>query len=112
VADKAGLRLSVCHFPPGTSKWNEIEHRMFCFIPQNWRGEALISHEAIINPIASTTTKTGLTVLAEIDTYETGIKVTNDEVAQGNIRPTTSTANGTTPSHRGPGLLMIYLRSS
>ena len=89
LADETGLRLSVCHFPPGTSKWNKIEHRLFCFITQNWRGKALISHEAIINLIASTITKTGLTVQAELDTntYETGIKVSDDELAQVNITP-------------------------
>ena len=89
LADETGLKLTVCHFPPGTSKWNKIEHRLFCFITQNWRGKVLISHEAIINLIASTTTKTGLTVQAELDThtYETGIKVSDDELAQVNITP-------------------------
>lgn len=84
LADETRLRLSVCHFPPGTSKWNKIEHRLFCFITQNWRGKALVSHEAIINLIASTTTQTGLTVHAELDTntYETGIKVSDDELAR------------------------------
>ncbi len=84
VADATGLKLCICHFPPGTSKWNKIEHRLFCFITQNWRGKPLISHEAIINLIASTSTKTGLTVEAELDTntYETGIKVSDDELAK------------------------------
>ena len=88
LANETGLRLSVCHFPPGTSKWNKIEHRLFCFITQNWRGKPLISHEAIINLIASTTTQTGLTVQAELDTniYETGIiRVSDDELAEVNI---------------------------
>ena len=59
LADELGLKLHVCHFPPGTSKWNKIEHRLFCHITQNWRGRPLISHELIVNLIASTTTKTG-----------------------------------------------------
>ena len=89
LADEMGLSLSVCHFPPGTSKWNKIEHRLFCFITQNWRGKALVSHEAIINLIASTTTQAGLTVQAELDTntYETGIKVSDDQLADVNITP-------------------------
>ena len=87
LADETGLKLCVCHFPPGTSKWNKIEHRLFCFITQNWRGKPLVSVEAIINLIASTTTKTGLTVEAELDTnsYETGIKVTDTELEKVNI---------------------------
>lgn len=87
LADETGLELSVCHFPPGTSKWNKIEHRLFCFIAQNWRGKALTSHQAIINLIASTTTQTGLTVQAELDTntYDTGIKVTDAELDRVNI---------------------------
>ena len=87
LADETGLKLCVCHFPPGTSKWNKIEHRLFCFITQNWRDKPLVSVEAIINLIASTTTKTGLTVEAELDTnsYETGIKVTDTELEKVNI---------------------------
>jgi transposase len=83
VADKTGLELSVCHLPPGTSKWNKIEHRLFCHITQNWRGKPLVSHEVIVNLIANTTTQTGLTIQAELDTrcYETGIKVSNAELA-------------------------------
>ena len=54
LADEIGLKLSVCHFPPGTSKWNKIEHRMFCHITQNWRGKPLVSHEVIVNLIANT----------------------------------------------------------
>jgi len=83
LADKTGLHVNVCHFPPGTSKWNKIEHRLFCHITQNWRGKPLVSHEVIINLIANTTTKTGLTIRAELDTniYETGIKVTDAELA-------------------------------
>jgi transposase len=67
LADETGLEISVCHLPPGTSKWNKIEHRLFSFISQNWRGKPLVSHQVIVNLIAATTTKTGLRVRAEID---------------------------------------------
>jgi hypothetical protein len=89
LADDVGLTLRVCHFPPGTSKWNKIEHRLFSFITQNWRGKPLSSHQTIINLIASTTTKTGLTVHAVLDTnhYETGIKVSDDQMAKLNLKP-------------------------
>jgi len=60
LADETGLRITVCHFPPGTSKWNKIEHRMISHISMNWRGRPLISHEVVVNLIAGTTTKTGL----------------------------------------------------
>ena len=82
MADELGLTLKVCHFPPGTSKWNKIEHRLFCFITKNWRGRPLTSYEVIVNLIASTTTKTGLTVRAALDPrqYETGIKVSDEEL--------------------------------
>jgi hypothetical protein len=82
LADELGMPLFVCHFPPGTSKWNKIEHRLFNFITQNWRGRPLVSQEVIVNLIASTTTRTGLTVKAAIDTnrYPTKIKVTDDEL--------------------------------
>ena len=88
LADKLGLELSVCHFPPGTSKWNKIEHRLFCHITQNWRGKPLVSHEVIVNLIANTTTRSGLRVQAELDTdrYEPGIKVTDAELAAVRIR--------------------------
>ena len=77
MADATGLKISVCHFPPGTSKWNKIEHRMFCHITRNWRGRPLESHEVIVNLIASTTTTKGLRVRAALDTdeYPTGVKV-------------------------------------
>jgi transposase len=82
LADELGLRISVCHFPPGTSKWNKIEHRMFAHITQNWRGRPLVSHGVVVNLIGSTTTRTGLRVAADLDTnhYETGIKVTDAEL--------------------------------
>jgi hypothetical protein len=82
LADELGLKISVCHFPPGTSKWNKIEHRMFCHITENWRGRPLVSHEVVVNLIGSTRTRTGLRIQAELDTnsYETGVKVTNKEL--------------------------------
>ena len=84
LADEIGLKLFICHFPPGTSKWNKIEHRLFSFITQNWRGRPLISHQAVVNLIASTTTRAGLIVKAALDTnhYETQIKVSDQELAQ------------------------------
>jgi len=84
LADDLGLKLFVCHFPPGTSKWNKIEHRLFSFITQNWRGKPLVSHQAIIKLIASTTTRNGLIVKAALDTqhYDTKIPVSDDELAQ------------------------------
>ena len=84
LADELGLKLVVCHFPPGTSKWNKIEHRLLGFITRNWRGRPLVSHQAVVNLIAATTTKTGLVVKAALDThrYETGVKVTDEEVAR------------------------------
>jgi hypothetical protein len=84
LADTLALKLRVCHFPPGTSKWNKIEHRLFSFITQNWRGRPLLSHEAIVNLIASTSTQTGLIVKSALDTneYPTKIKVTDEELGQ------------------------------
>jgi transposase len=81
-ADETGLTISVCHFPPGTSKWNKIEHRMFCHITQNWRGKPLSSHEVIVNLIANTTTEKGLRIQAALDTnlYPTGTKVSEEEM--------------------------------
>lgn len=89
LADELGLTLSVCHFPPGTSKWNKIEHRLFSFITQNWRGQPLISHQAIVNLIAATTTRAGLLVKAALDThvYDTAIHVTDAELASVRLRP-------------------------
>jgi DNA-binding phage protein len=83
VATAIGLPISVCHFPPGTSKWNKIEHRMFCHITENWRGRPLRSLEVIVNLIANTTTTTGLQIQAELDThtYPTGLKVSDTELA-------------------------------
>ena len=90
LADERGFPLRVCHFPPGTSKWNKIEHRLFSFITQNWRGKPLVSHQTITiaNLIASTTTQTGLTVKAALDKnhYETKIKVSDEELARLNLK--------------------------
>jgi Rhodopirellula transposase DDE domain len=84
VADKTGLKLTVCHFPPGTSKWNKIEHRLFAFITQNWRGKPLVTLQAIVDLIGHTKTSTGLTVKAAIDdaTYLSGIKVSDEKLSQ------------------------------
>ena len=85
LADETGLTLRVCHYPPGTSKWNKIEHRLFCHITGNWRGTPLTSHLAVVELIASTTTKTGRKVRCELDTrtYPKGIKVSE----RGNGQP-------------------------
>jgi transposase len=83
LADQTGLAITVCHFPPGTSKWNQIEHRLFSFISQNWRGKPLISYAVIVSLIAATTTTTGLTVESELDThrYPTGLTVSDEQMA-------------------------------
>jgi hypothetical protein len=88
LADELDLAITVCHLPPGTSKWNRIEHRLFSFITQNWRSKPLVSHQVIVQLIAATTTKTGLEVHSEIDpnTYPAGIKVTDAELARVNLR--------------------------
>ena len=88
LADETGLRIAVCHFPPGTSKWNKIEHRLFSYISQNWRGKPLRSFQMIVNLIAATATTTGLKVHAELNTeaYQAGIKVSDQELAQVKIR--------------------------
>src|SRR5919202_1462757 len=84
LASETGLRIAVCHFPPGTSKWNKIEHRLFSFISQNWRGRPLVSHETIVNLIAATTTKAGLKVTCELDqsAYPLRIKVSKEEMKE------------------------------
>jgi hypothetical protein len=83
LAEETGLEITVCHYPPGTSKWNKIEHRMFSFISMNWRGRPLVSNRNIIELISATTTKSGLTIKAERDwnNYETGVQVTKAELA-------------------------------
>ena len=82
LADQTGLQIQVCHLPPGTSKWNKIEHRLFAQISMNWRGRPLESHEVIVETIAATTTRTGLEVHAELDTstYPTGIKISDKDM--------------------------------
>lgn len=89
LSDETGLEIEVCHFPPGTSKWNKIEHRLFCHVTKNWQGQPLETYEIIVNLIGSTTTKSGLKVFAELDPskYEKGRKVTDEELAQVNIKP-------------------------
>jgi Rhodopirellula transposase DDE domain len=87
LADSTGPQIIVCHFPPGTSKWNKVEHRLFSFMSLNWRGKPLESHEVIINLIAATTTSTGLKVFAQLDQrpYPTKIEVTDEQLAAVNI---------------------------
>jgi len=89
LADELKIPIAICHFPPGTSKWNRIEHRLFSFISQNWRGKPLISHAVIIKLIAATRTKAGLKVRARLDTnsYREGIKVSRAELENVRLRP-------------------------
>lgn len=83
LADETGLRLKICHFPPGTSKWNKIEHRLFCYISKNWRGRPLLTRQTVVELIGNTTTTTGLRVRAQLDTnkYPTGVDITDEELA-------------------------------
>jgi hypothetical protein len=87
LADETGLAISVCHFPPGTSKWNKVEHRLFSFITSNWRGEPLIDYETIVNLIARTTTAKGLKVKCRLDRrkYPTGRKISDEEMMRVNV---------------------------
>ena len=89
LAEELGLQISVCHFPPGTSKWNKIEHRMFCHITQNWRGRPLVSRQAVVELIGSTTTDTGLKIQAALDTrkYPPGIEVTPAQMQSVRLKP-------------------------
>jgi len=89
LADETGLTLTICHFPPGTSKWNKIEHRMFCHITANWRGRPLNSLEVIVNLIAGTTTQKGLNIQAALDlgAYEKGIQVSKEEMSKVQLKP-------------------------
>lgn len=89
LVNQLGIPIHVCHFPPGTSKWNKIEHRMFCHITQNWRGRPLVSHDVIVNLIAHTATAEGLKIKAALDsgTYPTGIRVSDQELAAVNLTP-------------------------
>jgi len=89
LADELGLAITVCHYPPGASKWNKIEHRMFSFISMNRRGEPLVSFETVINLISATRTKTGLSIKASLDTneYQTGVKISDQQMQQLKLRP-------------------------
>ncbi|MGA9864859.1 MAG: ISAzo13 family transposase [Acetobacteraceae bacterium] len=89
LVNELGLAITVCHLPPGTSKWNKIEHRLFSFITQNWRGKPLVSYQTIVQLIAATTTRTGLNVKSEIDSanYPAGVKVSDSDMANINITP-------------------------
>jgi hypothetical protein len=88
-ADESGLKISVCHFPPGTSKWNKVEHRLFSFISSNWRGEPLVDYETIVNLISRTSTAKGLRVICRLDQrkYPTGRKVTAEQMKRINLHP-------------------------
>jgi transposase len=88
LADETGLSISVCHFPPGTSKWNKIEHRLFCHITENWRGRPLVSREVVVNLIGHTTTRAGLSIRSELDerSYPTGREVTDEQMEGLSIR--------------------------
>jgi transposase len=89
LVDELGFPITVCHLPPGTSKWNKIEHRLFAFITQNWRGKPLVTHQVIVNLIAATTTKTGLSVRSHLDrqTYTKGRRVSDAQLATINLQP-------------------------
>ena len=107
LADETGLTLSVCHYPPGTSKWNKIEHRMFCQISQNWRARPLTSRLAVVDLIAATTTTTGLKIACELDTnhYEKGIKIKNAQmrtlaITGDNFHPEWNYTVSPRPQHR------------
>ena len=89
LADRLGIAVTVCHYSPGTSKWNKVEHRLFSFISMNWRGRPLLSYEAVVNLIGGTTTRSGLRVKALLDTreYEPGQKIRDDEMHTLRLKP-------------------------
>ncbi len=89
LANSTGLQITVCHFPPGTSKWNKIEHRLFSFIARNWRGQPLLSRQVVVSLIASTTSTKGLKVYAQLDenTYQRGIKISHNALTAVNLHP-------------------------
>ena len=89
LADETGMEIAVCHLPPGTSKWNKIEHRLFSAITQNWRGRPLVSHEVIVELIGATTTRTGLRVRSELDTndHPSGVSASDAEMRSLHIKP-------------------------
>jgi len=88
LADELGMAITVCHYPPGTSKWNKIEHRLFSFISLTWKGQPLLNYETVVNLIGATKTKSGLQVKAVLDTheYETGVKVTKSQMEELRVR--------------------------
>ena len=89
LVNELGFPISVCHLPPGTSKWNKIEHRLFSFITKNWRGKPLLTHQVIVNLISATTTKAGLRVKSRIDEriYAKGRRISDKELAEVNLEP-------------------------
>lgn len=89
LATEAGLRITTCHFPPGTSKWNKIEHRLFSHISMNWRGRPLVSHEVIVKLIGKTSTRNGLRIRAKLDKrkYPTKVKVSDEEMERVKLKP-------------------------
>ena len=107
LADETNLIIAVSHFPPGTSKWNKIEHRLFSFISKNWRGQPLTSLEVIVSLIAGTTTRKGLKVHAEIDhrTYPSGTKVSTAAMANINLRPDEFHGNWNYEIHPAAGMV-------
>ena len=88
-ANRTGLSITVCHFPPGTSKWNKIEHRLFSHIAMNWRGKPLVSLAAIVSLIGATTTTSGLRIRSEIDhgSYPLGVKIADEQMAKIHLEP-------------------------
>lgn len=88
-AEETGLEVMVCHFPPGTSKWNKIEHRLFCYISRNWEGKPLIDIQTMVNFISNTTTKNGLAVACQVDPreYEKGKKISDETMAAIDLEP-------------------------
>ena len=91
LADELGIAIKVCHMPTGTSKWNKIEHRLFSFITQNWRGKPLTTHQVIVDLISATTTSAGLKVFSHIDEneYATGIRISDKQLAEVHLEPDT-----------------------
>ena len=89
LADELNFPITVCHLPPGTSKWNKVEHRLFSFISQNWRGKPLVTHQVIVSLIAATTTKTGLRVRSRIDSrvYAKGRRISDQQLAEVRLEP-------------------------
>jgi len=111
MANESGLTISVCHFPPGTSKWNKVEHRLFSFISSNWRGEPLKDYETIVRLIAHTTTAKGLTVTCRLDRrkYPVGRRVTDEEMTQITLQRYPFTATGIIPSTPYNDLVVTFI---